>query len=164
MFVGARIKHVKIQHIGSRPYIPKALHVILDRQRTDRTIANTQHSAPQSIGSQMNCASIRVAIACYPAFLYLILRAIICLVLPQVASNSLPSRNFSTFTALAHLLFHFPPPSVVTNTCSGNKADSAPENLCDDLFRFAAMVRGSKEPFHGHWSVVTSVYSVLLRL
>ena len=53
---------------------------------------------------------------------------------------------------------------MVTNTCSGNKADSAPENLCDGLFRFAAMVRGSKEPFHGHWSVVTSVYSVLLRL
>ena len=85
---------MKIQHIGSRPYIPKALHVILDRQRTDRTIANTQHSAPQSIGSQMNCGSIRVAIACYPAFLYLILRAIICLVLPQVASNSCPPGIF----------------------------------------------------------------------
>ena len=53
---------------------------------------------------------------------------------------------------------------MIANTCSGNKADSAPENLCDDLFRFAAMVRGSKEPFHGHWSAAKCVYSVLLRL
>ena len=35
-----RIKHVKIQRIGSRPYIPRTLHVKLDRQRTDRTITN----------------------------------------------------------------------------------------------------------------------------
>ena len=40
VFVGARIKHVKIQHLGLRTYIPEALHVILDRSRTDRAIAN----------------------------------------------------------------------------------------------------------------------------
>ena len=41
MFVGAGIKHVTIQTIGSRPYIPEMLHVKLDQQRTDRTVANT---------------------------------------------------------------------------------------------------------------------------
>ena len=38
MFVGARIKHVKIQNIGS--YLPEMLHVKLNRQCTDRTIAS----------------------------------------------------------------------------------------------------------------------------
>ena len=40
MIVESRYKHVKIQHLGSRPYIPEALHVILDQRRTDHTIAN----------------------------------------------------------------------------------------------------------------------------
>jgi hypothetical protein len=40
VFVGARYKHVKIEHLRSRPYIPEALHVILEQQRTDHTITN----------------------------------------------------------------------------------------------------------------------------
>ena len=39
MFVEAHIEHVKIQYLGSGPYTPEALHVILNRQRTDRTMA-----------------------------------------------------------------------------------------------------------------------------
>jgi len=49
VFVEARYKHVKIQHLGSRPYIPEALHVILDQQRTDHTIANN---------TQRNCGEL----------------------------------------------------------------------------------------------------------
>ena len=41
MFVGARIKHVTIQNLGPRAYIPETSHVKLERQRTDRTNANT---------------------------------------------------------------------------------------------------------------------------
>ena len=41
VFVGARYKHVTIQTIGSRPYVPKTSHVIIDRQRTDRTVDNS---------------------------------------------------------------------------------------------------------------------------
>ena len=40
MFVGARIKHVTIQNLGPRAYIPETSHVKLERQRTDRTNAN----------------------------------------------------------------------------------------------------------------------------
>ena len=40
VFVETRMKHVKIQTIASRPYIPETLHVKLDRQRTDRTVTN----------------------------------------------------------------------------------------------------------------------------
>ncbi|SRR5258706_3653474 len=45
------------------------------------------------------------------------------------------------FRAPTHLLIRFSPSSVVANTCSGTIVDSASEIYCDDLFRFAAMVR-----------------------
>ena len=51
MLVGARIKHVTIQNIALDPYIPEALHVELDRQRTDRTAANTSTNKDSMAGS-----------------------------------------------------------------------------------------------------------------
>ena len=40
VFVGDRSKYVTIRTIGSRPYVPETSHVIIDRQRTDRTADN----------------------------------------------------------------------------------------------------------------------------
>ena len=56
VFVGARIKHVTIQTIGSGPYIPETLHVKLDQQRTDRTVANNVReamAAPEAMDREM---------------------------------------------------------------------------------------------------------------